>query len=178
MLKKNIRIYFLRKFEHMRISFTFSGLIVNVGFALLIMTSACQKTIPDAITPGNDTTYNAQLFQLFSINVLNRDFTVQYALDTTNDRTAEFNNWHFFLSNNTSYFNGPMIGVNGTDTIRGHWGCNSDYSKLSILLNDPYTPASFAFLNRDWRFTSKAFPTMKLAPWGTTDPKTLYMYRH
>ncbi len=115
------------------------------------------------------------LQQYFETNILNRDFDVQLATDNGTDLTAQYNGYLFKLMKNTLQ-DGPMTATIGGTTYNGTWQCNSDYSKLVISL--PSTPAAFVFLNREWKFTKKAVPTMELAPWGTTEAKVLHMHQH
>ena len=75
----------------------------------------------------------------------------------------------------TDYYHGPGEIRKGTTVYSGTWSSNTDYSKLVITL--PSTPSEFVFLNREWRFTKKAFPQMELAPWGTTEPLVLHMIK-
>jgi hypothetical protein len=144
--------------------------LIAVAFAIAIIAlPGCSKsTLP---VPPEDL-----LQQYFEQNILNRDFVVDSARDNGSELTAQYNGYIFRLMK-TTYYDGPMTGVNGSTTINGTWSSNEDYSKLTITLNQPTTPAPFVFLNRSWRFTSKAFPVMKLAPWGTTDSKVLHMRR-
>ncbi|MEO6404604.1 MAG: hypothetical protein ABIY51_06425 [Ferruginibacter sp.] len=144
--------------------------ILAVLFALLILLSqSCSKT---GSAPATDDLIKAY----FETNVLNRDFKVFLATDSGVDITSQYDNYVFRLMKNT-YFDGPMTGTKNGVTISGTWSSNDDFSKLVISLNQPSAPAGFTFLNRQWRFTRKAFPLMELAPWGSTDPKVLQMLR-
>ncbi|MBI3883921.1 MAG: hypothetical protein HY305_06880, partial [Sphingobacteriales bacterium] len=115
---------------------------------------------------------------LFNAYIINQKFTVSKAIDGNADLTSDYEDYSFILKQGYDNFGGPMIAIkeNTTDTISGTWLLNSDYSKLDISLTTPYLPA-FIFLNRSWRFTKKEFSEMQLAPWGSTDPKVLYMKR-
>jgi hypothetical protein len=145
--------------------------LIAVVFAIAIIAlPGCSKTASPV--PSTDL-----LNQYFEQNILNRDFVVDSARDNGTELTAQYNGYTFRLLKNT-YYDGPMNAVKtGSQTITGTWSSNEDYSKLTITLNQPASPAEFAFINRPWRFTSKAFPVMKLAPWGTTDAKVLHMRR-
>lgn len=146
--------------------------IIAVIFAISIMLSqSCKKL---AIS----TNYTDVLLQqYFESNVLNRDFIVSLATDNGTDLTPQYNGYIFRLTKNT-LLDGPITGIkNGSTTYTGTWSCNGDYSKLIINITQPAPPAEFVFLNRQWRFTSKDLPVMKLAPWGSTDAKVLYMQR-
>jgi len=144
--------------------------LIAVIFAIAIIAlPGCSKSASPI--PPDDL-----LMQYFEQNILNRDFIVDSARDNGNELTAQYDGYTFRLLKNT-YFDGPMKATKGTTVITGTWTSNEDYSKLTINLTQPTTPAEFGFLNRAWRFTSKAFPVMKLAPWGTTDAKVLHMRR-
>ncbi|MEO7264229.1 MAG: hypothetical protein ABIW38_04920 [Ferruginibacter sp.] len=136
---------------------------------LILLLQSCSKT-------GSAAATDDLLKQYFETNVLNRDFKVYLATDNGTDLTAQFDNYIFRLMKNT-YFDGPMTGIKNGVTISGTWSSNEDFSKLVITLTQPATPPEFAFINRQWRFTRKAFPVMELAPWGSTDPKVLHMMR-
>ncbi len=116
------------------------------------------------------------LEQYFELNILNNDFIVKYAMDTSNNLTAQYHGYIFRLYRNTLY-DGPMTAVKDGITYNGTWASNEDYGKLVINLSHPTNPNVFRFLNRQWRFTRKALPLMELAPWGSTDPKVLHMER-
>jgi len=70
-----------------------------------------------------------------------------------------------------------MTAIKNGTTYTGTWSCNEDFSKLTISLTQPTTPAEFVFLNRAWKFTKKAVPVMELAPWGNLNPQVLNMER-
>ncbi len=133
---------------------------------LLLFNVSCKKS-------GNSD-QNVFLEQYFESNVLNRNFTVSLAQNNGTDLTADYNGWVFVLLK-TDYYHGPLQATKGTSTYMGTWSSNDDYSKLVITL--PMPPDEFGFLNRQWRFTSKNFPTLKLAPWGSTEDLVLHMYR-
>jgi hypothetical protein len=118
---------------------------------------------------------NPVLEQLFESNILNRDFTVSLATDNGTDLTANYAGYTFQLSK-TDFYHGPLQAKKNGTTFTGTWSSNSDYSQLIITLPNP--PSEFSFLSRSWRFTSKNFPTLALAPWGSNDPIVLHMYRN
>jgi hypothetical protein len=118
---------------------------------------------------------NPVLEQLFESNILNRDFTVSLATDNGTDLTANYVGYTFQLSK-TDFYHGPLQAKKNGTTFTGTWSSNSDYSQLIITLPNP--PSEFSFLSRSWRFTSKNFPTLALAPWGSNDPIVLHMYRN
>jgi hypothetical protein len=135
-------------------------------FLVLLMSTSCKK--------NGDPGTNALLEQYFETNVLNRNFTVSLAQDNGTDLTANYNGYVFVLLK-TDYYHGPLEGTKSGTMYTGTWSSNNDYSKLVITLSSP--PSEFGFLSREWRFTSKDFPTLKLAPWGSTEALVLYMLR-
>ncbi|MEP6951794.1 MAG: hypothetical protein ABI863_21055 [Ginsengibacter sp.] len=135
-------------------------------FSFLLMGLSCKKS--------GDSGTNAQLEQYFETNVLNRNFIVSLAQDNGTDLTTNYNGYIFVLLK-TDFYHGPLQATKSGMTYLGTWSSNNDYSKLVITL--PVTPAEFGFLSRDWRFTSKNFPTLALAPWGSTEALVLHMYR-
>ncbi len=144
-----------------------SRFIIALLLSLVLLLMSCSKSqiIAQAI---ND----AQKY--FEDNVLNRDFQVKLATDNGSDLTAQYSGYLFRLTKNT-YYDGPLTATSGSTVYSGTWSSNEDYSKL--VINLPALPAEFVFLNREWRFTSKVLPVLKLAPWGTTEPKVLHMER-
>lgn len=135
-------------------------------FLLFACSLGCGK--PTATNDGTP------LEKYFEDNVLNRDFTVNFASDNGVDLTSNYNGYLFKMTK-TDYYHGPAEARIGTTSYLGTWSSNDDYSKLVITL--PATPAPFVFLSREWRFTSKALPQLKLAPWGSADPLVLHMLR-
>jgi len=135
---------------------------------LLLLSTSCKK--PQEV-------YVANVFeQYFEQNILNSDFIVSYAKEDSVDITADYDGYVFRLLKNT-YYDGPMKATkNGVEYI-GTWTSDADYGKLIISITQPSTPNAFIFLNRTWRFTEKALPTMKFAPWGSTADTELYMQR-
>jgi hypothetical protein len=169
MPQKNIRISILRKFEAMpSMMFNYRFIIALVCAALLLL-SGCKKAledIPDSTLQG-----------YFETNILNKDFVVDMATDSSVDKTSLYAGYTFVLTRTTSYTEGPMTGTKDGVVYTGTWVSNADYSQLAISLNTPSIPTEFIFLNRVWRFTKKSLPIMELAPYGSTDPKVLYMRR-
>jgi hypothetical protein len=159
----------IRKFGSMPTLIYNHRLIIALLCAALLLTSSCKKTVENI---SEET-----LQSYFEDNILNKEFVVNYALDTANNRTGEFVDYSFILTRTSSFYDGPMTGTKGGITYTGTWTSNEDYSKLIISLTSPAPPPSFAFINRAWRFTKKSLPIMELAPWGTTDPKVLHMRR-
>ena len=146
-------------------------MIKNCSYILLLLLLICSscKKLGD---PGT----NALLEQYFETNVLNRNFTVSLAQENGTDLTANYTGYIFVLLK-TDFYHGPLQATNNGTTYTGSWSSNDDYSKLVITLPNP--PSEFGFLTRDWRFTSKSDfpPTLKLAPWGSTEALVLYMFR-
>jgi len=130
------------------------------------MCTSCKKN-------GNSGT-NALLEQYFETNVLNRNFIVSLAQDNGTDLTANYNGYVFVLLK-TDFYHGPLQATKNGTIYTGTWSSNNDYSKLVITLATP--PSEFGFLSRGWRFTSKSFPTLQLAPWGSSEALVLHMYR-
>jgi hypothetical protein len=135
-------------------------------FSALLFGSACKKSV--------DASNNALLEQYFETNILNRNFTVSLATDNGADITSDYSGEVFVLLK-TDFYHGPLQATKGGMVYTGSWSCNSDYGQLTIMLPNP--PPEFAFLSRAWRFTSKGLPTMELAPWGSSAPIVLHMYR-
>lgn len=146
-----------------------SRFVIAIAFAmlLLLLGSCGKKSIVEQQQQNI-------LQQYFEDNILNRDFTVNLATDNGADITGQFSGYTFKLLK-TTLANGQMTAVISGTTYTGSWSCNEDYSKLVITL--PAAVPAFSFLNREWKFTKKAIPTMELAPWGTTEPDVLHMLR-
>ncbi|MEI8053661.1 MAG: hypothetical protein WCH52_07930 [Bacteroidota bacterium] len=145
-----------------------SKYLIAILVTIILFFSACKKT---------EQVYVANVFeQYFEQNILNKNFIVNYAKDRGTDISSQFIGDTFMLFKNT-YYDGPMTAIKNGITYTGTWSSNSDYGKLVINITQPTPPAEFNFINRDWRFTEKALPVMKLAPWGSTDSTALYMER-
>lgn len=149
-------IYIFIKFFSMRVKI-FYILIVIIGLY------SCKKPQVKG---------NAFLEQYFEANIINRDFVITLANDKGTDITAKYKGYVFVLLK-TDMYHGPLSVSLNTSKYTGSWSSNDDYSKLTIVLPD--SPAEFNFLRRDWRFTSKSLPTLKFAPWGTTEAVALNM---
>ena len=141
---------------------------IAILFAILLLATSCKK-VQDQITQDI-------LQQYFDQNILNRDFKVKLATDNGTDLTTQYDGEVFRLLKNSNY-DGPMTGIKNGVTYTGTWSCNEDFSKLTINITQPTTPAEFVFLNRPWKFTKKAVPVMELAPWGNLNPQVLHMER-
>lgn len=140
---------------------------IIVFCCMLLSTTSCKK--------AGDLVNNPLLEQYFETNILNRDFTVTLATDNSTDLTGNYTGYTFVLLK-TDFYHGPLRATIGSTVYMGTWSSNEDYSKLDISL--PAPPPEFTFLTRAWRFTSKSFPTLKLSPWGSTEPLVLHMYRN
>ena len=134
--------------------------------SLLLMSLSCKK--------NGDKGTNALLEQYFETNVLNRNFIVSLAQDNGADLTPDYSGYVFVLLK-TDFYHGPLQATKSGIIYTGTWSSNNDYSELVISLPNP--PAEFVFLSRNWRFTSKKFPTLELSPWGSTEALVLHMYR-
>ncbi|MDB5277760.1 MAG: hypothetical protein JWR61_2715 [Ferruginibacter sp.] len=146
------------------------AVLIALCCSLTLLGSGCKKL---KLLSGDQST----LEQYFADNVLGRTFVVDFASDSSADITSQYAGYDFILTKTTSFYEGDMTGTKDGITCTGTWSSNSDYSKLVINLNSSNIPASFAFLNRSWKFTKKGVPVLELAPWGSTDPKVLHMRR-
>ena len=149
---------------------TSSLTVVLLVCCVVLCSSGCKKL---ALLTGSQ----SALEQAFADNVLGKNFVVDFASDSSVDITSQYAGYNFVLTKTTSFYDGDMTGTKDGVTYTGTWASNSDYSKLVINLNSSNIPPSFAFLNRSWKFTKKGVPVLELAPWGSTDPKVLYMRR-
>jgi hypothetical protein len=168
MLLKNTKLFTILKNESMPVIIYKSRFIIAIAFAtLLLLLTGCKKAVENV--------QQDLAKQYFEENILNRDFKVLLATDNGTDITSQFSGFTFRLTKNT-FTDGPMTASNSLFTESGTWTCTEEYGKLAISL--PTTRiAAFSFLNREWKFTSKALPILKFAPWGTTEPKVLHMER-
>ena len=147
-----------------------SRYFIAILVAILLLAASCKKVKDDIQTNI--------LQDYFETNILNRDFIVQLATDTSVDITNSYTNQFFKLYKGLySNYEGAMTGIKNGTIYYGTWSSNDDYSKLTINLNAANAPAEYKFINRPWKFTKKAFPVMELAPWGSSDPKVLHMRR-
>ncbi len=133
---------------------------------LLVIFASCKKLV-DKVT-------ETQLEKYFEANVLNRDFIITLATDSTSDFTKDYDGYVFVLQK-TDYYHGPLKVTKGSNVYLGTWAANEDFGKLDIAL--PSMPPEFVFLTRSWRFTSKNLPELKFAPWGSNAQVALTMYR-
>ncbi|MDN3655063.1 hypothetical protein QWZ08_05470 [Ferruginibacter paludis] len=148
----------------------YMAILIALCCSLTLLNSSCKKL---KLLSGDQST----LEQYFADNVLGKTFVVDFASDSSVDITSQYAGYDFILTKTTSFYEGDMTGTKDGITYTGTWSSNSDYSKLIINLNSSNIPASFAFLNRSWKFTKKGVPVLELAPWGSADPKVLHMRR-
>jgi hypothetical protein len=167
--KKNSN-FILPKVDTLMIIFYKHRILIALLSAILLLTTSCKKTIIDSLSEST-------LRQYFDEQILNKNFIVELATDTSINKTSNFSGYTFILSRTTSFIDGPMVAFKATDTIKGTWASSEDYGFLTINLNTPVPPNNFAFINRKWKFVKKDLPVMQLAPYGTTDPKVLHMRR-
>ncbi len=163
------RNHLIRKFDEIPVMIYNNRFFIALLLAAVLLMGSCKK----AITTIPEQT----LQQYFEETILNKNFIVQYAKDTSADLTANYTTDTFVLKKGATYYDGEMTGKNGTVLYTGTWSSNEDYGKLVININTPTPPAAYSFINRAWKFTKKSLPIMELAPWGTTDPKVLHMRR-
>lgn len=110
--------------------------------------------------------------KLFEENLLNQNFVVSYADDNGTVLTSNYTGYIFILYK-SDYYHGPMKAIKNGVTYPGTWSSNDDYGKLIITF--PGAPAELKFLSRAWRFKSKSFTLLKLAPWGVDDGINVHM---
>lgn len=163
------RTYLIRKFGEIPVMIYNNRFFIVLLIAVLLLLGSCKKAVE------NISQQTVQ--QYFEQTILNKNFIVEYAKDTTTDITGDYSADTFVMKKGSTYYDGAMTGKRGNITYTGTWSSNEDYSKLDININMPPPPASYTFLNRSWKFTKKSLPIMELAPWGTTDPKVLHMRR-
>lgn len=126
------------------------GLLI---FVMICSLASCKKKIsPD----------NVFLQQYFEQNVLGREFVITLAKDHDQDITADYKGYIFKLVKD-DFYHGPLEITRAGSVYEGTWRCDEDFGKLTITLPD--SPAEFAFIDREWRFTSKDLPVLKLTPW-------------
>jgi hypothetical protein len=169
MQQKNTPPFMVCK-KNKRCGHFYLAVLIALCCSLTLLGSSCKKL---KLLSGDQST----LEQYFADNVLGRTFVVDFASDSSADITSQYAGYDFILTKTTSFYEGDMTGTKDGITYTGTWSSNSDYSKLVINLNSSNIPASFAFLNRSWKFTKKGVPVLELAPWGSTDPKVLHMRR-
>lgn len=132
---------------------------------MIFFWASCGKPNPETSLP---------LQQFFETNILNRNFVVTLAQDSSGNITSDYNGYVFVLLK-TDFYHGPLKATKGSTEYDGTWSADSDYGKLTITLPD--SPPEFQFLTRSWRFIKKDIPTLQLAPWGTSQPYLLNMTR-
>ena len=110
--------------------------------------------------------------KLFENSILNQHFIVSFADDHGTILTSNYSGYTFILSK-TDYYHGSMKAIKSGISYTGTWSTNNDYGKLIITLPD--AKAELKFLSREWRFKSKSFSILKLAPWGEGDGINVHM---
>ncbi len=110
--------------------------------------------------------------KLFEESILNQNFIVSYANDHNMELTSNYSGYVFILSK-IDYYHGPMKAIKDGITYPGTWSSNDDYGKLIITFPD--NPSELKFLSREWRFKSKSFSLLKLAPWGELEGINVHM---
>jgi len=159
----------MRKFDEIPVMIYNNRFIIALLLATLLLMGSCKKTVENIS--------EKTLQEYFEETILNKNFVVQYAKDTAADITPDYTADTFVLKKGATFYDGVMTGKNGNTLYTGTWSSNEDYGKLVININTPIPPASYKFINRQWKFTKKSLPIMELAPWGTLDPKVLHMRR-
>lgn len=150
---------------------TLKKVLITILFScMLLVMSNCKKL---ELLSGSQTA----LEKLFEENVLNKEFVVNFASDSTADITNRFSSYTFSFSKTNSFYEGTVTATKTGATYTGTWASNSDFSKLTINITTPAIPAELVFLNRAWKFTQKNPELMKLAPWYDDGPKVLYIKR-
>lgn len=148
--KQNIETFFCQK----------QYLIAGLFCAMLLLNSCVKKIL------------EKKAEDFFVTNYLNTDFIVDLATDSTSDLTAQYDGYVFRLLQNTLK-DGPVTAKKNAEVFTGTWITNDDYSKLTILINQPSILPEFNFLNREWRFADKNLPILGLTPWGSLAPTKL-----
>lgn len=159
----------IRKFGEIPVMIYNNRFFIVLAVAAALLLGSCKKKLEDIS--------QQTVQEYFEQTILNKNFIVEYARDTTTVITGNYGTDTFVMKKGSTYYDGTMTGKNGAITYTGTWSSNEDYSKLIININTPAPPSSYTFLNRSWKFTKKSLPIMELAPWGTTDPKVLHMRR-
>jgi hypothetical protein len=128
-------------------------LIIAISFSTVLLNS-CSKD------DNNSTTGSSSNAQYFSDNVLNRDLTVQQALNGSTDITASFNGYTFRLTKNAAY-SGIITAANDLLSENGTWSIDADYSNLTFSFPTDMIP-DLAFFNKQWQFSSRSSAVVEL----------------
>ena len=151
--------------------FTFKkSIIISLFCCMALSITNCKKL---ALLSGDPTAME----QFFAENVLNKNFAVSFASNDNTDITNTFSDYTFSFSKTNSFYEGTITAKKTGFSYTGTWSCNSDFSKLTININTPTTPAELVFVNRAWKFTQKDTKIMKLAPWDDNSAKVLHIIR-
>ena len=162
MLMKNTRKFTVKK---TKISLRNILIIILFGFTLLTL-SNCKKL---ELLSGSQ----SAMEQFFASNILDKNFIISFASDSTANITNTFSGYAFKFSKTTSFYEGTITAAKTGTNFTGTWSTNSDFSKLIINLTTPTIPTELVFLNRAWKFTKKDLELMILAPWYNDGPKVL-----
>ena len=140
--------------------------MVTLFSCMLLTLSNCKKL---ELLSGSQ----SAMEQFFADNILDKNFVVSFASDSTADITNTFSGYTFKFSKTTSFYEGTITAKKIGATYTGTWSSNSDFSKLTINLTTPAIPVELVFLNRAWKFTKKDLELMVMAPWYNDGPKVL-----
>ena len=144
------------------------NVLIGILFSCMLLTlSNCKKI--ELLTGGQ-----SAMEKFFADNVLDKNFVVSFASDSTANITNTFDGYTFKFSKTTSFYEGTISAAKTGAIFTGNWSINSDFSKLVINLTTPAIPVELVFLNRAWKFTKKDLEYMILAPWyDDNGPKVL-----
>ncbi len=131
------------------------ALIISISFSTVLLNS-CSKDDDD-----NSTTVTGSAnAQYFSNNVLNRDLTVQQALNGGTDITASFNGYTFRLTKNAAY-SGTITAANDLLSENGTWSVDADYNNITFNFPTDMIP-DLAFFNKQWTFSNRNSAVVEL----------------
>ena len=99
------RNYFMRKFDEMPTMIYNNRFFIAVLLAIMLLLGSCKKTIENVS--------QQTVQQYFEETILNKNFIVEYAKDTTTDITANYNSDTFVLKKGSTYYDGAMTGKKG-----------------------------------------------------------------
>ena len=155
------------KFTVKKTKMSLKNILTSTLLCCMLLTfSSCKKL--ELLTGSK-----SAMEQFFADNVLDKNFVISFASDSTADITNTFSGYTFKFSKTTSFYDGTIVAAKAGATYTGAWITNSDFSKLTINLTTPAIPNELVFLNRAWKFTKKDLDLMILAPWFDDGPKVL-----
>ena len=110
MQAKNTQPFTMENKRHFTVILFRWRVLIAILFATgILLSQGCKKILEKTVS-------TPVLQQYFEANILNRDFIVSLATDTSKDLTAQYNGYIFRLTKNT-LLDGPITGVlNGTTT--------------------------------------------------------------